>query len=238
MRILLLVSFMLLMQSVAGAYFYADVVIDVKASGVSYISGRTNHPVLQQQSTEAFTSKKNGRWIFNLTLPKEDVFSNYVYEIILPENSAVNYIKSQNRFRIVSRENRIAIIGAGEREPLNVVIQYQLKSENDSSIQPLLWAMLILSSIVAVVYLAKKRKKQRKTGDILSESYASMLTERQKDILRILNEFDGPVNQKIICDKLNLPKSSVSRNINSMIRLGLIEKQRVGVSTYIILKKK
>jgi len=63
------------------------------------------------------------------------------------------------------------------------------------------------------------------------------LTARQKNIMKFLIEKNHPVIMSKIVKELNLPKSSVSRNISSLELKGLIEKESIGVSTMIRLKK-
>ena len=55
--------------------------------------------------------------------------------------------------------------------------------------------------------------------------------------MKFLIEKNHPVIMSKIVKELNLPKSSVSRNISSLELKGLIEKESVGVSTMIRLKK-
>ncbi|HHQ45194.1 MAG TPA: MarR family transcriptional regulator, partial [Candidatus Altiarchaeales archaeon] len=64
-----------------------------------------------------------------------------------------------------------------------------------------------------------------------------VLTGRQKDIFQLISDSKEPVNQSVICEKLGLPKSSVSRNIDALVKKGLVEKHPAGMSTLLKPKK-
>jgi uncharacterized membrane protein len=232
-------------QCAAGELYYADVVVDVQASGVASVSGLSNHQSLQPHTTDSLTSKKSGFWLFNLTLPPEDNFSDYVYEVRLPQDAEVNYVKSEGRWRIATFGDRISLIGTGSGQSLGVVIQYRITAQprEDYSL-PLAAAAAVFVVAAAAYYLPKRRRDKSEEAaasepeSAVPESHAGMLTERQKEILRILSEAGAPVNQTLICERLDLPKSSVSRNISTLAKLGLVEKTRVGMSTFISLPKR
>lgn len=224
-------AFVLLMCSVSGESYYADVVVEVGESGVSSISGISNHPSLQERSTESLTSKRGGYWLFNLTLPEEDLFSDFVYAVSLPKGAEVNYVKTSGQFRITSSEGRISVSGTGSDMGMSVIIQYRIITAEETNRWYLLPVAFFIVLAAALVYLRPRRKTE------VEEPFLEVLTERQKSILQIISESGKPVNQSLICERLDLPKSSVSRNVNSLVGLGLIEKKRVGVSTFLSLKK-
>lgn len=64
------------------------------------------------------------------------------------------------------------------------------------------------------------------------------LNERQKDIVSFLIKRKGECLQVEIERGLKLPKSSLSRNINSLIKKEIIIKNNVGMSNKISLCKK
>jgi uncharacterized membrane protein len=246
---LLLVFFLLALQTNALAQtYYADLSINLGQDGTATISGLTNHPQLESKTTSDLTSKKGSVWTFNLSLPKEDEFSDYVYEIVLPTGAAVNYVKSSGSFRLAGRGDQIIVYGSGENESLSVLIQYQIGA-TQSKTTPVeyyyIGAILLISlgGLIFFFYLGRKKHLSSKEKPEFETSPneevdESILSDRQKDILEVLRKAGAPVNQTVICDKLNLPKSSVSRNIDSLEGLGYITKTRNGMSTMIILKKK
>jgi uncharacterized membrane protein len=215
--------------------YYADVSVEVDESGVSHVSSISNHPLLQERTSDSLTSKRGGYWLFNLTLPEEDVFSDFVYTVNLPEGAEVNYVKTTGQFRIISSEGRISVSGTGSDMRMSVLIQYRLSSLEETEG---LWYLLpVALFIILALGIYLRFLKRRSITEEAYEPFLDVLTERQKSILRMISESDKPINQSLICERLDLPKSSVSRNVNSLVRLGLVEKTRVGMSTFLSLKK-
>lgn len=239
-----LVVFLLLI--LPGAYvsaqsYYADVSIDVDSSGVADVSGRTNHPLLEAGTMDTLTSKKGAYWLFNLTLPENDLFSDYVYVVSLPEGSSVNYVKASGHFRITSKGGMISIIGSGENDRLSVVIEYQLSDTRETYPTEFIVPGFFLVLVVVGLFVFIARRRRELPTDLEKgpeENDASNLTDRQKEILRIIRESDKPVNQTLICNHLGLPKSSVSRNVDTLERKGFITKTRYGMSTLLSIRKK
>jgi uncharacterized membrane protein len=237
MRFAVAVLLILLLAScAAGVSYYGDVTVYVGSTGVSSVSSTTNHPQLSSQTTNALTSKKGGYWLFNMTLPEGDVFSDYAYEINLPEGASVNYVKASGQWRITSADGRIALHGAGSDGSLSILMQYQIVRENaaDPSSMILAAAAFILL-IAAGVFAYRLYRGKKPEGASIFQTHEGVLSERQKDILRIIFEAGKPVNQALICEKLDLPKSSVSRNVQTLEKLGLVKKTRVGMSTFLSL---
>ena len=55
--------------------------------------------------------------------------------------------------------------------------------------------------------------------------------------MRLLIEKKRPLTQTVIQKELNIPKAAVSRNISSLELKGLVEKEKIGMSNLIRLKK-
>jgi uncharacterized membrane protein len=246
-----------LASSVCSQDYYADVVVDLDEAGSVTISGTANHPLLAARSTDSLTSKRGAYWLFNLTLPKDDLFSDYVFELQLPQGAGVNYVKTSGKFRIATDGDRITVKGVGSNESLSVVVQYQLKEyaapKEQSSILPYAIIGFVLGYFL--LKLIKKKPKivsdvkatrggilvresgldfegaRQKTEDLGQKTLdLDALTERQKDIIKVLKDEGKPINQTLVCERLGLPKSSVSRNVDTLEKMGLIKKTRNGMS--------
>ncbi|MFZ2456284.1 MAG: MarR family transcriptional regulator [Candidatus Altiarchaeia archaeon] len=253
-HLLLFLAFLSLASTASAGTYYADISVDLDSSGEATISGISNHPVLSAGRNDSLTSKKGALWIFNLTLPPGDVFSDYVYAVSLPQGASVNYVKADS-FRISNAGGRIIISGSGSGRPMSIVVQYRMdESIENPGNSYLYWALAIIVVLVAFfAYYILRRKKSPRSKQISEPAaeikrspvpqspayskYEDVLTDRQKGILAILQEQGKPVNQTLICERLSLPKSSVSRNVASLTDLGLIEKKRIGMSTFISLKE-
>ncbi|MBN1377291.1 winged helix-turn-helix transcriptional regulator [Candidatus Woesearchaeota archaeon] len=93
-----------------------------------------------------------------------------------------------------------------------------------------LWitGIIILIS-TGIWFFIKQRGKKPKVN-------IEALSKRQKQIYMIVRKHKR-ITQSNLQDKLNLPKSSLSRNIDSMVRKGIIEKKKRGMTNLIMLKK-
>jgi uncharacterized membrane protein len=63
------------------------------------------------------------------------------------------------------------------------------------------------------------------------------LNQRQKEIVKLLVDRNIPLTQTDIQKELNIPKAAVSRNIRGLELKGLIEKEQIGMSNLIRIKK-
>jgi uncharacterized membrane protein len=63
------------------------------------------------------------------------------------------------------------------------------------------------------------------------------LNLRQKEIMNLLINKKTPLTQTEIQRELNIPKAAVSRNIRGLEMKGLIEKEQIGMSNLIRIKK-
>jgi predicted transcriptional regulator len=204
--------------------YYADVDIYVKENGLVSIEGITNHPSLSVEDVPDFTSKQGKFWTFNISLSN---FSDYVYRLHLPKGSLINYMNLPNIARIEHSEKHISIIGTAINKDFNIVVQYEINRENSKNYY---FLGIILILLLGVSYFFYNKKKKKKKVDIGS------LTERQKLIFDVLKKNKKPMTQKQIQNKLNLPKSSISRNINSMVRKGILGKNKIGISNKVFIK--
>ncbi|MBD3388365.1 MAG: MarR family transcriptional regulator [Candidatus Altiarchaeales archaeon] len=220
--------FILLVGFASAEAYYADVSFDVSGSGAATISGTSNHPLLADGVYDQYTFKRGGYWLLNISLDGD--FTEYVYSVKLPEGAEVNYAMSPRGFRISSEDGRVKVSGVGEDEPFNVLVQYTIGRESSPDNSTLYAAVIaLLAAASAVMYLWWRPSKAGAGFD------DRMLTDRQRMIVEFLRERNAPVNQAEICEQLNLPKSSVSRNIDTLEGMGVVEKRRVGMSAMVKL---
>lgn len=224
-----LIMFILLSNSVSGINYYADIQIDVSKDGTVTFDGATNHPLLQGTSQE-FTSKKGIYWTLNITI--DETFDSYIYELNLPKNSFINYLKTPQLSRILDDGNGITIIGTGENQQFVIIVQYSISvfvSEGSKILKPFLY--LVVVALIAGAYLFFTKKKTKLTYD------PKTLTRRQNLIMNVVRKSKDPITQAKIERITGLPKASLSRNIESLVKKELIEKHRRGMSNVITLKK-
>ncbi|MBP1662734.1 MAG: MarR family [Thermoplasmatales archaeon] len=244
-QLILLLSFLLIIfePSFQAAEFYADLTIRVDPSGFVTIEGVTNYQNLTIQNTEQYTSKQQSYWLLNIT--KTETFSEFVYDLLLPKGSSINYIKTSGSIRIEENLGGLLIKGFGENESLSILIQYQTEKQDESFLQENMIFILLLTAILLVslliIYFYSKEKKTKETTQVTAARAPQInlkgLNIRQQQILHLLQEKNVPMTQTDIQKELRIPKASVSRNIHGLERKGLIEKEQIGMSNLIRLKK-
>jgi uncharacterized membrane protein len=244
-NICLLVLFILLiticLPSVVAEEYYADVNIEVDNLGFIKIDGITNHPDLLVDETEIYTSKDKGYWLLNFT--KEEIFSDFVYVLTLPKGSSINYLKSSGSIRIEENLGTLIVRGFGENKTFSVVVQYQIEKlslNNFLTYYNLILIIIVILILIIIVIIFMRFKIGSKSKDNIGfkgEINLKGLNERQKKIIKVLGETDRAMTQTDIQKKLKIPKAAVSRNILGLERKGLIEKEQIGMSNLIRLKK-
>ncbi len=229
--------------SLQAADFYADLTISVDSAGFVTINGLTNYPNLTIQSTAQYTSKQQSYWVLNITKPM--TFSEFVYDLTLPKGSSISYLKSSGSIRIEEEFGNLILRGFGENESFSILIQYQLEKQQTSFLQENLVYLILLPAILLVsLLLLFYYRREKKTEQILPEKEKKEplgelkgLNHRQKQIIQLLHKRNIPMTQTDIQKELQIPKASVSRNIHGLERKGLIEKEQIGMSNLIRLKK-
>lgn len=255
------VLFFLILSSFSYVYsenYYADIEIDIFEDGSVTINGVTNYAGLKNISnSQNYTSKKGEMWIFNLTT--DEVFEDFIFKINFPAGVQINYIKTTPRFRIEDNGDSISLIGIGDSQELNILIQYKIiKDENSSgaffSVENyfFIFSFVLFLFVLFIIYLAYSKFKIFEKNEFpISKNVnpnnninsnvkelinLDLLSGRQKEIVEILLKRDK-ISQKELQEILKIPKSSVSRNVNSLVSRGFIVKQRSGITTFISLKK-
>jgi uncharacterized membrane protein len=229
-KLILLLAVLSISSAFAETY-YADVQINVDSSGKVSISGQTNHPVLKLTDSDLFTTKNKEVWLLNIST--YGLFSDFIYQVNLPSGASVNYIKSTGTFRIKSNSNSISIIGTGHNEPFEIAVQYTLGTV---AFPYEYFAIPLPIAIAVYIIFVLLRKKKKRIEKIVSEVKIQGLTERQKQIVDLLIK-NKSMTQKQLQEATNLPKASLSRNIDALVRKGIVIKEEKGMTNAIILKK-
>ena len=102
---------------------------------------------------------------------------------------------------------------------------------------PFLFVFVLLS---AYFVLKNKQKKSIASDELIDDEgkYSLKgLTDRQRDIVKLLISVKRPLTQVDIQKELQMPKAAVSRNVHSLELKGLIEIEKVGMSNLLRLKK-
>ena len=248
-RLFILFFLIFFCLNVVHAQKYADIAIDVFNDGRVSIGGATNYEGFKELgSTQKFTSKDGEYWLLNIST--NEIFDKYVYQLKLPENSQINYVKSEGSFRIRSKNSRIEVIGTGENEEFNVLVQYKIDYQNISwsnNFAFIIYGGVLGLIILVAILLFLFKNNLRNKKEILQKNNLTnsdkvqkdkidieLFTPRQRDILKILLK-DKRITQKELENQLNIPKSSISRNIKTLEIKGIIKKEKVGQTNYLLL---
>ncbi len=255
-RMCVVIIIMLLAASITMAQeMYADVVFDVSDTGSVNIKGLTNHPSLSERTTNELTSKKGDYWVFNLSL--NETFSAFVYSVELPEGAVISYAKGSTPVRI-GNNGRTFVKATGTSKEMGITIQYSIENGKKSTGNLILIPVAVLLavfSILAGIFIRSRRKLHPareanhvpEAGQDLSYQEAkqkqqwydkSLLAERQRQIVELMEKHGKPVTQKRIEEEMGIPKSSLSRNIESLIRRGIIKKEGKGMTNIISINPK
>lgn len=237
--LLILIFTIICLPLTSAETYYADLTIEVDQYGFITIDGITNYPDLLEKNTENYTSKKQSYWLLNIT--KEGNFTDFVYVLTLPEGSSINYIKSSGSIRIEENQGKLIVRGFGENEPFSIVVQYQIEKSTDNEFikfDPVFLILIILIIILIVILVRIFIKERVKTEELKENGYNFKgLNQRQKQIMRLLIDNKMPLTQTDIQKMLNIPKAAVSRNIRGLEVKGLIDKEQIGMSNLIRIKK-
>ena len=281
----LLLLFQFSFSSQIDASYYADIEIEVSSTGFVTISGISNFEDFQNVQTHKYTSKNGEMWLLNISV--DEVFSDYLFRLILPEESIVNYIKTTPNIRFETLNSKLNIVGVGQNRKFELIVQYSFKefeqTDSDATafndIQTVITVILIAILLLFIgfyVYSIRKNssstldsnslikplegvsnnsfqiKEQYSISDqgtnqssnqILDKNYSqhikekySYLPSRQQEIISILCE-EKQITQKALEKRLNIPKSSVSRNIHSLVIKKIIVKKESGNTNILELHK-
>ena len=233
-------------DSIQATEFYADLEIVVDNAGFVSIKGETNYPDLIVENTEEYTSKVKSLWTLNISL-KEN-FSDFIFSIILPENTEINSIFSSGKTRIGEESGSLIITGYGSNEPLSITVQYQTEklSEQRGFFGLDLFSLILISIIIILIvsffivllfYNQVNKRLILEKDEVISHKNLKGLNERQQKIMKLLQDANSALTQTEIQRELDMPKASVSRNISRLELKGLIEKEQIGMSNLIRLKK-
>jgi uncharacterized membrane protein len=226
--------------------YYANLEIDISENGLVEIDGITNFEKFKNLQTQNFTSKKKEFWILNIST--QEMFEDYIFTLNLPKGTKINYIKTTKKLRIEDNEDKISLIGTGENQKLNILVQYKIQNEKTNQ-NYIFWVVLGFVFIIGfyLSYFLKfsnrknnLRNKNKNLNDLNKEvksiDYSKLkLNERQKQIINIIKT-RKETTQKQIIEIMKIPKSSVSRNVQSLISKGIIKSRKTGISIYLSLK--
>lgn len=207
--------------------YYADIQLDISADGKVDISGSTNHPsIFSISKSDDFTLKNKKYWLVNVSV--EDNFSQYIAEVKFPSKVSLNFLKAPNILSITEDNDRIVVIITGKEEPLYFLAQYSFNDDNENNNWIINTIIVIL--IVSVLYYILRKKKKLQLNLRLDS-----LTDRQKMIVETLQNNKGSMTQAELEKTIKIPKASLSRNIESLVKKNILIKESKGMTNLIMI---
>jgi uncharacterized membrane protein len=243
--------------------YYADLTINILSDGNAIVSGLTNDPAFSSGIHSEFTSKKGVYWLLNISSKNE--FSDYILTLKLPDGSEINYLRTEGRSRI-SYDSGIKIVASGSNQ-LDLIVQYKIDESKKSSFfyfwLILVGAGLIIVGVIVWRKFSKKAKninrqdtKNEKSGknlkinaekeveDKLKDDGQKKLTlikktlsESQAKIIDLILDAGGELTQKQLQHRSGLPKATLSRNIDNLVKKNILIKQSRGMTNMLLLNK-
>jgi len=217
-----------LCSSLVYANHFGDLDIYVNTDGSVNVEGDTNYEEILGYSQE-YTSKKGRTW--TLEINTNETFSNLIYTVHLPKGSSINYIKTPDFQRIEDFSSGLKLIGTVEDKEFYLIIQYQINQEIIDRNYLIYLVVFIFIFFSIGFYVWKKNNKKEDLFD------TSSLTERQKKIFDIILK-EKKICQNELIKRVNLPKSSLSRNIDSLVRKDMIVKKEKGMTNLLQVNNK
>jgi uncharacterized membrane protein len=192
--------------------------------------------------TSELTTKKGKYWLFNYD-SKINVSAAFI-EVMLPKGAEANFVKSSLATSISSSNNVITIKFSGQDRNAQIIIQYILNSNlNYESLN--WWLILVIAlALIAITatYFAYKKYKCRSpypkkdAGKINMQKLDAIkptLNETQIKIIDALLEKKGEASQTTLMYMANIPKASLSRNLELLAQKEVVQKFFNGTSNYI-----
>lgn len=207
---MLVIITLMLSGPVIGAP-YADLTFTVDGDSIE-VSGKTSSNISTGRTSEYIDGNT-----FSFTTNQS--FSDYIITVRLPDTADITEIETSGTQRISSDNGHLVLTSVGTNEPVRVIITYNEK-EGTTAVGfkgALLVSAIILAGLATYFFV----------GQTNTYSVPEDINDRQERILRFVAD-NQPVTQQVISDELDLPKSSVSRNIASLTRQGYLDETNEG----------
>lgn len=213
---------------------YADISLLIDERGDVLISGiDSSSTLLRGEKTPQYTSKEGKYWTINFS--SETIYETFIFETTFPKGAQINYIKTTPNFRIDEDQGNLKIIGTGANKPITLIVQYEIDNELEKDYFQYFFIVLLLILGMIFGYVVSTNYRRKKVKSFVKEEYEH-LNERQKEILSILQL--GKITQKKLEETMQIPKASISRNVKTLCIKGYIQKEQVGNTNYLSIKKR
>ena len=245
--------------------YYADIIIDVDSSGLTSISGTTDCENLTIEDSPLLTSKKGAYWIFSISPECIFSDAIYEIHLPAGSSVNYMKLPALSRIKDSSNGLTIVGTAENQLLNLTVQYSIDSSSESLPPWWFVAIIGFIISSLIIFLKKKFSKSSSSKKGTISSNSsndgssfvsssvsassvssspfelrlakYFDSLPDRQKKIITLIKDSkSGSITQAELEKITGYPKSSLSRNVDSLVRKNLIEKKQTGMSNTLCLK--
>ena len=107
------ISLIFLISFVNAEEYYANINLELIPDGSLITKGTTNHPYFESKITQELTKKEGKNWTLNINT--EEIFSEYTYKLILPQEIRIQEIQTTSTYYIQTENEKLVIEGYGEK---------------------------------------------------------------------------------------------------------------------------
>lgn len=213
-----------------------------------------NYGATIEYGTSILTSKQNGDWKFEMQLNPLNEFNELKFELSLPKNAVLSSHSPQGL--VFAGEQKLEIEWkfeetTGEQVALSAEYFFSENNQTETGQNP---ALLLLVGVLVVLtaggagyfYYSKQKSKEAKAfepetvpkKDLFEARAGQELSERQKDLLKILSENEEKIVKELLKEdhiiqrnllvRTGLPKSTLSRAIKKLEVKGIVKVNTVG----------
>jgi len=224
-------TILFLINPVSAHYISGDIYIDESGQARFYLDTNKNLNIqgLTFETnrligvTERFTSKQNGIWKFNLNIT--ELYDSILIDIHLPKNLD-SIISLDGTDRILDIDNKVISLIDGNKN-LDFSVNYKTEEKPDYFL--VLFLLVILTIVILIYFLAKRKINNSKLEHILP-----IINDNEKQIIRHLMKHS--MRQNKLRKTLNIPKASFSRYMINLEKKKLIIREGEGKNKIVRLK--
>ena len=221
-RILIVMAAAIAVSPTVNAAFYADTTFYVDGDGSVSVQGSSNHPELTPGVYDNLTSSSNGVDVFSVSI--NESFSDYLFTVDLPSGAELISVESEASTRIISGGEGLRVRGVAENKPFSVRVEYATEEQQRVTWWPYLVAAVLAGFAGTYWYVRDTWELPRDVND------------RQRRILVFLHGEGGEAMQSTVADELGFPKSSTSRNLDTLERKGYVDRIDEGNAKTVVLR--
>jgi len=213
---------------------------NVEFTGISYV--RCVLPLTEEKrtidimfETSDFTKPLGKKFLFSGDFSIDQKIDQFTFSLTLPEGMGLSDGEklsfADNITKVSDGRHIILVWKLGSIEGKSLV--FQVLYEPIQEVQSFIWYFIGAIGVIAIAafFIIKKVRKPQ-------EVILSVLDDYERNIMKVVAEAGGEINQRKVVQHTNLSKAKVSRVVKALEERGLIEVERMGRTNKLKLVKK